>query len=99
MGFFIAGTMPTTQTMIVKNTKDSQRGGVLGITHSVQSCGNALGPLAGGVIGALLGYRFTIVLTSLSLIAIWFSFRRHINKSDDFVKSRHTGEGRYPVNT
>jgi MFS transporter, DHA1 family, multidrug resistance protein len=74
IGFFMAGIMPSIQTMIVKNTKDSQRGGVLGITHSVQSCGHAVGPLVGGIVGALIGFRFSIALTSLLLIAIWYFF-------------------------
>jgi MFS family permease len=68
--------------MIVHNTKDSQRGGVLGITHSVQSCGNALGPLVGGIVGALLGFRYSIVLTSLLLITIWYFFSAVIKKAD-----------------
>jgi MFS transporter, DHA1 family, multidrug resistance protein len=82
MGFFIAGIMPSIQTMIVHNTKDSQRGGVLGITHSVQSCGHALGPLVGGVVGALLGFRFSITLTALLLIAIWYFFSAVMKKAD-----------------
>ena len=72
VGFFMAGIIPSTQALIVKNTSDLQRGGVLGITYSVNLCGQALGPLVGGLVGAVLGYRFAMALTSVLLIIIWF---------------------------
>jgi len=75
VGFFMAGIIPATQALIVKNTSDVQRGGVLGITYSVTLCGMALGPLLGGVVGAFFGYRFAMALTSILLIIIWYSFR------------------------
>lgn len=78
LGFFVAGIEPSTQSMIVKNTTDSQRGGVLGITHSVRLSGQALGPFVGGVVGALFGYRYAIALTSVLMIAIAYYFRNLI---------------------
>jgi len=88
MGFFVAGIMPSTQSMIVKNTSDSQRGGVLGITHSVNLCGQAIAPLIGGFIGALFGFRTAIIATSILLIAVSCLFRKLIkvadNRVDDF---------------
>jgi MFS family permease len=80
IGFFAAGIITSTQSMIVKNTNDSQRGGILGITHSLNTCGQALGPLVGGSLGAVWGYRMPFVLTSLLLIAISFIFRMLIKK-------------------
>ncbi len=82
LGFFIAGIVPSTQTMIVKNTTDEQRGGVLGITHSVHAFGHALGPLVGGIIGAVFGYRSVIILTSLLLICIWYFFSKFVKKTE-----------------
>jgi len=82
LGFFVAGIVPSTQAMIVKNTHDAQRGGVLGVTHSVTLCGQALGPLMGGLIGAWFGYRYAIALTSLLLIVVWHFFRNGILKRD-----------------
>lgn len=82
LGFFIAGIVPSTQTMIVKNTTDEQRGGVLGITHSVHACGHALGPLVGGLIGAVFGYRSVIMLTSLLLICIWYFISKFMQKTE-----------------
>lgn len=81
IGYFIAGIIPSTQAMIVKNTKDSQRGGVLGITHSVHSLGHAAGPLIGGLASALTGFRFAIVLTSFLLISIWYFLKRFAKTS------------------
>jgi len=80
LGFFVAGIIPSTQTMIVKNTKDSQRGGVLGITHSVSAGGHALGPLVGGLVGALFGYRVAIMLSAALLIALSFILKNYFRE-------------------
>ena len=78
IGFFVAGIEPSTQSLIVKNTNDSQRGGVLGITHSVRLCGQATGPLVGGTLGALCGYRVPFVLTAVLLIGISCLFKKYV---------------------
>lgn len=82
MGFFVAGIEPSTQSMIVKSTNDSQRGGVLGVTHSVRLCGMALGPLVGGSLGALFGYRAPFVLSAILLIFISCFFRSFVKNAD-----------------
>lgn len=82
LGFFAAGIIPSTQAMIVKNTRDAERGGVLGITHAVSLCGQAAGPLMGGLIGAWFGYRYAIALTSVLLVFIWHLFRNGLGKRD-----------------
>jgi len=82
IGFFVAGIEPSTQSLLVKNTTDSQRGGVLGITHSVRLCGQAIGPLVGGALGALFGYRVPFVLTAALLIAISYFFRKYLRETD-----------------
>ncbi len=68
--------------MIVKNTRDAERGGVLGITHSITLCGQALGPLMGGLVGAWFGYRYAITLTSFLLIFVWHFFRTGLGQPD-----------------
>ena len=83
IGFFVAGIEPSTNSMIVKHTNDSQRGGVLGITHSVRLCGQALGPLVGGALGALFGYRIPFVLTGVLLIFISYFFSRYVKKMEE----------------
>jgi DHA1 family multidrug resistance protein-like MFS transporter len=87
IGFFVAGIDPSTQSMIVKNTNDSQRGGVLGITHSVRLCGQSLGPLVGGALGALFGYRAPFVLTAVLLVAISFLIRKYFRNTDQSFNS------------
>lgn len=88
IGFFVAAIEPSTQSMIVKNTNDSQRGGVLGITHSVRLCGQALGPLVGGSLGALFGYRVPFVLTAILLISISCFFRNFVKNADQLERSQ-----------
>ena len=80
IGLLTAGLVTSTQSLVVKNTKDSERGGVLGITHSLQSFGHAIGPLAGGLVGAVFGYRFSIAFTSVLLILAWYIFRHFTKK-------------------
>ncbi len=82
IGFFIAGIEPSAQSVIVKNTTDSQRGGVLGITHSVRLCGMAIGPFIGGSLGAVFGLRFPFVLTSLLLMSLSYFLMRQIKRID-----------------
>ncbi len=80
IGFFVAGIVPSTQSLIVNNTDDSRRGGVLGITHAVSLFGQALGPLIGGGLGAAFGFRAPFILTSLLLIITSCLFRSYSAK-------------------
>jgi MFS transporter, DHA1 family, multidrug resistance protein len=80
MGFFVAGIVPSTQSVIVKNTDDSQRGGVLGIAHSVNIMGQAIGPIVGGSLGAVFGYRVPFVLTAILLVSLSYFFRNFFKK-------------------
>ncbi len=81
IGFGVAGIMPSTQSMIIKNTSDGQRGGVLGIMYSLNIMGQAIGPLIGGGLASIVGYRTPFVLTSLLLIGVFFYLKNYFKKS------------------
>ncbi len=82
IGFFVAGIVPSSQSMIVKSTEDAHRGGILGTIHSVSFMGQAIGPLLGGILGAFCGYRIPFVITSLALIFVSYGFRNSFKKDD-----------------
>ena len=71
IGTFVAGIVPSTQSLIVKNTPDSKRGGILGITQSFSLFGNAIGPIIGGSLAAIFGIRLSFIITSIILFFTW----------------------------
>ena len=85
IGFFVAGIIPATQALIVMDTKDAQRGGILGTIYSVNFLGQALGPFLGGIMGAFFGYKIPFVMTSVLLIGISYVFRDYFRKSERSV--------------
>jgi MFS transporter, DHA1 family, multidrug resistance protein len=89
IGFFVAGIVPSSQSIIVKNTDDAQRGGVLGITHSVTICGQAIGPLVGGALGAVFGYRFPFIITAFLLVSLWWFLRTFMHTVDPLPQRAH----------
>jgi MFS family permease len=48
------------------------RGAAFGVSGSAFSLGNALGPLLGGLLGAAVGPRFVIGLSSVALAIGWW---------------------------
>lgn len=82
IGVFAAGIVPSINTIIVKNTPENRRGGVLGITNSFSLFGTALGPMIGGSMAAVFGIRFSFVVTASILFLTWY-FSRNVFKETD----------------
>jgi len=82
IGVFAAGIVPSINTIIVKNTPENRRGGVLGITNSLSLFGNALGPMIGGSMAAVFGIRVSFVVTALLLFLTWY-FSKNVFKETD----------------
>ncbi len=82
VGIFAAGIVPAINTIIVKNTPETRRGGVLGIINSFSLFGTALGPMIGGSMAAVFGIRFSFVVTALILFLTWYFSRNVFNESD-----------------
>jgi DHA1 family multidrug resistance protein-like MFS transporter len=61
------GTITANLTLVVANTPERKMGLAIGIMNSAVFTGNALGPLAGGFLADLLGFRMAFYLSSLSL--------------------------------
>ncbi len=77
LGFGYGAISPLLFTRIINNVAKDRRGGVLGIGSSFQVMGNLIGPLLGGYAGAVIGIKFSFIITGLFflLIAITSNFK------------------------
>lgn len=77
LGFGYGAISPLLFTRISNNVAKDRRSGVLGIGSSFQVMGNLIGPLLGGYAGAVIGIKFSFIITGLFflLIAITSNFK------------------------
>ncbi len=64
LGVFLAGLLPTINTLVHRSTAEKDRGGIYGIFQSGLLLGNMAGPLVGGVMAASLGLRAIFLITA-----------------------------------
>jgi len=76
-GFFMGGTMPTVNALIAEHADKGTQGGIYGLSASVSSAGNALGPAFGAFSASAFGYPSVFFATTLFLgvLGIWVSKR------------------------
>ena len=82
IGAFIAGVVPSTQALLVKQTAENKRGGVLGICQSFSLLGVALGPIVGGSIAAAFGIRVSFLVTAALVLVTWYYSRTFIKDTE-----------------
>lgn len=70
LGFGYGAISPLLFTRISQNVSKERRGGVLGIGSSFQVMGNLIGPLLGGYAGAVIGIKFSFIITGLFFLVI-----------------------------
>ncbi|MCZ8518631.1 MULTISPECIES: MFS transporter [Paenibacillus] len=68
-GLFLAGIVPTVNTLIMRHTNAGSRGRSFGLTSSANQLGGLLGPLAGGALGIWLGSRWVFAAVGAVLLA------------------------------
>jgi len=66
-GLFMAGVVPSANTIVVQNTTSDFRGRSFGFTTSANQLGAMIGPLIGGGLGTLLGIHWVFVFTGIIL--------------------------------
>jgi len=76
LGLFTGGFSPSTQAIVVRNSPDSRRGGVIGIITSVGLIGGSFGPLAGGFLAGVITLRGLFIFTGLTLLLAYLALRR-----------------------
>ncbi|TLS52566.1 multidrug efflux MFS transporter [Paenibacillus antri] len=76
-GLFMAGIVPSVNTLMVRSTPDDFRGRSFGLTASANQSGSMIGPLLGGGLGAFLSFQWIFVTAGLLYAAlgaiVWFS--------------------------
>ena len=63
----ITGTVIANLTLVVSNTPDRRIGFAIGIMNTAVFTGNAVGPLVGGYLADLFGFRIAFFLSSITL--------------------------------
>jgi DHA1 family multidrug resistance protein-like MFS transporter len=67
--FFIGGDMPAANALIALQIEPGKQGSVYGLTSSISSASNGLGPVLGASLAATLGYGSVFMATGLVLAA------------------------------
>ena len=67
-GLFLAGAAPNLYTSMTQETPVSQRGKAFGLATAADQLGGAIGPLAGGFLGAFMTIGQILALTGLVLM-------------------------------
>ena len=65
--FFIGGTLPSANALIAQRVQPGKQGSVYGLTSSISSTSNALGPVIGATMAASLGFGSVFLGTGLIL--------------------------------
>jgi MFS transporter, DHA1 family, multidrug resistance protein len=63
-GVFVSGMIPVINSIVRHATDEQERGGIYGMFQSGYLIGNLIGPLAGGLLSALMGLRTIFVIAA-----------------------------------
>ena len=69
-GIFIGGIVPAVQAMIGLRAPAERRAGIMGVTSTALMMGNLVGPLVGGAVAGLFGFRMMFFLSAAVFLAI-----------------------------
>lgn len=65
---FLTGTVTANLTLVVSKTPEQRLGFAIGVINSAVFTGNALGPLMGGYLADLVGYRASFLISTLFMV-------------------------------
>jgi len=85
--FFIGGDMPAANALIALQIEPGKQGSVYGLTSSISSASNAVGPVLGASLAATLGYGSVFTATGLVLAAAGLSIAIFIRRSRESPSS------------
>jgi len=69
LGFFLGGLLPVANALIGRITPEKERATAYGVTTSASFVGNAVGPVSGGLIAAVVSLRAVFAVTALTMLA------------------------------
>ncbi len=87
--FFVGGTMPAVNALIAEHAEEGKQGSVYGLSSSISSGGNALGPAIGSGMAVAAGYGSVFFATSGILAISGLSIGFFVRKA----KARAAAEG------
>jgi MFS transporter, DHA1 family, multidrug resistance protein len=79
--FFIGGDMPSVNALIAQHIEPGKQGSVYGLSSSISSGSNALGPAIGASIAAAAGYGSVFIGTGIILAIAGASIALFVRKS------------------
>ena len=78
-GLATGATRPVANTLIARIVDEGDRGKAFGVMSSASALGWAMGPMAGGYMGAHYGFRSVFIATSILFLAVgawaWVSMK------------------------
>lgn len=88
----LSGFSPAAMAMVAANTPEEKNSYALGLLQTATATGTVIGPLIGGVLADLVGYRivFFIVATLLIITGIFFSIYVKEEKRSSANQRRYT---------
>ena len=66
--FFVGGNLPSANALIAQHTQPGKQGSIYGLSGSIASASNALGPVIGASIAVAAGYS-AVFLTTAGILA------------------------------
>lgn len=69
-GLFMAGIVPTVNTLMVNHTAEEFRGRTFGLTASANQFGSMIGPLVGGGLGLIFTFHWIFAFCGLILVGL-----------------------------
>ncbi len=89
-GFAAGGLIPAANALVADNTPADRRGAVYGLMAAAQSTGGFVGPLAGSILAASLGFPVALSVTGALLLGL----AAGLSYSDRAGATRSTRAGR-----
>jgi DHA1 family multidrug resistance protein-like MFS transporter len=71
-GLGVGGVLPTMNALVGRIVPHDSYGKAYGMTSSMTCLGMAVGPLTGGILASLMGYRWPFILGGILLVGIVF---------------------------
>ncbi len=94
-GIFAATLMPSAAALIATKVREDFRGRAYGVQQSASMFGGLVAPLAGGVIGDILGLEYIFVFSGIaSLVGVW-CLRKYIFSSAELSEGSGSAGSQY----
>jgi DHA1 family multidrug resistance protein-like MFS transporter len=91
--FFVGGNLPSVNALIAQKTEPGKQGSIYGLSSSIASSSNALGPFIGASIAVAVGYSGVFLATAGILAAAGIAITVFVRASRQAGLAGGTGRG------